>query len=48
MSIYSDHKVGALTDDEFDYLAGIENRRDRWERTHEEGENEIQDTDNDE
>lgn len=34
MSIYSDYKVGALTDEEFDHYGAIENRRDRWERTH--------------
>ena len=33
MSLYSDHKVGALTDEEFDRLAAEENRRERiaWE-----------------
>ena len=33
MSIYSEHKVGALTDEEFDRLAAEENRRERiaWE-----------------
>ena len=32
MSIYSDYKVGALTDDEYLFLARRENRRDRIER----------------
>ena len=33
MSIFSDYKVGALTDEEFDNLAAEENRRERiaWE-----------------
>ena len=30
MSIYSDHKVGALTDEEFRFLAERENRRERY------------------
>ena len=42
MSIYSDYKVGALTDDEFDSLSARENRKERreyiddWERYAEE------------
>lgn len=37
MSIYSDYKVGALSDDEYDNLCAIENRKERayideWER----------------
>lgn len=34
MSIYSDYKCGALTDDEFRFLCNEENRRDRYEREH--------------
>lgn len=30
MSIYSDYKVGALTDEEFKRLAAIEDRRERY------------------
>ena len=30
MSIYSDHKCGALTDEEFSFLAARENALDRW------------------
>jgi len=32
ISIYSDHKVGAIDDDEFRFLSNRENRRDRIER----------------
>ena len=35
MSIYSDYKVGALTDEEYQFLAKRENRRDELEREHE-------------
>jgi len=40
MSIYSDYKVGALTEEEFERLAAIENRREREyeDRDNEEGE----------
>ena len=32
MSIYSDHKVGALSDEEFEFLAAREDRMERyWE-----------------
>lgn len=34
MSIYSDYKVGAIDDFEFEQYAAEENRRDRWERNH--------------
>lgn len=34
MSIYSDYKVGAIDDFEFEQYAAEENRRDRWERAH--------------
>ena len=30
MSIYSDHKVGALTDEEYESLCALENRRERY------------------
>ena len=30
MSIYSDYKVGALSDDEFNNLCAIENRKERY------------------
>ena len=30
MSIYSDHKCGALSDEEFRQLAAIEDRRERY------------------
>jgi hypothetical protein len=30
MSIYSDHKCGALSDEEFKRLVAIENRRERY------------------
>ena len=30
MSIYSDYKVGALSDEEFEWLAARENRRERY------------------
>lgn len=35
MSIYSDYKVGALSDEEYDSLCAWENRKDRYERDHE-------------
>lgn len=38
MSIYSDYKVGALSDDEYDSLCAWENRRERYEREHEDDE----------
>ena len=34
MSIYSDFKVGAITQEEFDNYGAFENRRDRYEREH--------------
>lgn len=35
MSIFSDYKVGALTEDEFRNECARMNREDRWEREHE-------------
>ena len=35
MSMYSDYRVGALTEEEFDNLCVEENMRDRYEREHE-------------
>ena len=34
MSIFSDHKVGALTDWEFEQEGRRMNREDRWEQEH--------------
>ena len=34
MSIFSDYKVGALSDWEFEQEAARMNREDRWEREH--------------
>ena len=36
MSIFSDYKVGALSDFEFEQACKVMNRIDRWEREHEE------------
>ena len=35
MSAYSDWKCGAITDEQYQFLAKRENRRDEWEREHE-------------
>lgn len=50
MSIYSDYKCGAISEQEFRDCGIRENRRERqwldeWERLCEEGDDEIQDTD---
>ena len=34
MSMYSDHNVGALSDEEFNRLGAIENRRERYNEAH--------------
>lgn len=43
MSIFSDHKVGALSDWEFEQECRRMNRQGRWEREHEYDDLEIDD-----
>ena len=53
MSIYSDHKCGALSDEEFKRLAAIEDRRERYyeereaEREYWNDDDEVEDYDDD-
>ena len=49
MSIYSDHRVGALTDEEFEWLAAREKRQEQyWEAKDMEREYWHDDDDNEE
>ena len=43
MSIFSDHKHGAMDDFEFEQECRTMNRRDRYERDHEFDEEEVED-----
>lgn len=50
MSVYSDYKCGAITEQEYKGHCVRVNRQERewvddWERLYEEGEDEVQDTD---
>jgi len=48
MSIFSDYKVGALSDWEFEQEAARMNREDRWEREHMYDDLETEDEDDEE
>ena len=35
MSFYKEHKMDAISDEEYQFLSARENARDEWEREHE-------------
>lgn len=45
ISIFSDYKCGAMSDDEFRSACAEMNRQDRWEREHEFDDDEEEDDD---